>query len=95
MCFGQTTEYTERENGLHSSSVEVQTALRSKFSYILCAQDDETVTSVHVFEKKTHTPTMFSRADNLGMLPAYYFELQVGPRVHAALLVSQHIETHM
>ncbi len=47
VCFGQTTEYTERENGLHSSSAEVQTALRSKFNYILCAQDDKTV--------KTHT----------------------------------------
>lgn len=35
-------------NGLHSSSEEVQTALRSKFSYILFAQYDKTAKSVLV-----------------------------------------------
>lgn len=85
VCFGQTTEYTERENGLHSSSPEVQTVPRAKFSYILCAQDDT----------HAHTPTMFSGADNPGTLPAYYCEFQLSARVHAALVVSCHVETHM
>lgn len=43
---------------------------------------------------RARTHAAVSGADSLGMLPAYYCELQVSVRVHAALLLSQHVETH-
>lgn len=48
VCLGQTTEYTEKEIGLHSSSAEVQTVLRAKVSNILSAQVDKIVWCVWI-----------------------------------------------
>lgn len=87
VCLGQTTEYTEREIGLHCSSPEVQTVLRAKFSNILSAQVDKTVMCVCII--------VFSRADKPGRLPTYYCEFQVRARVHPALVVSHHGQTYM
>lgn len=59
-AYGPTTEHTERENGLQSSSSEVQTVLRAKFSNILSAQADKTVMCVRACMHHT----VFSRADS-------------------------------
>lgn len=71
VCLGQTTEYTERENGLHSSSSEVQTVLRAKFSNILSAQVDKTMLYVRACTRLCIT--------QWGRQPTYYCDVQILP----------------